>query len=75
MESYSIVLPDYCENCPEFEVVTREESFTFEGFDINYFEDMKRTEIRRELSCAHRKRCANMVKWLEKNLKNKGENK
>ena len=75
MSNYVIRLPDYCENCPEFDVATKEESITIERFSLDILADMTVTEIKRELTCTHRKRCANMVKWLEKNLKNKGENK
>ena len=67
--NYMLLIEDYCENCPEFEVVDRDEEFFYDDF---YYPPTKK--ILHTITCKHRKRCSNMVDWLRKN-ENKKEKK
>ena len=68
IKNYILDLQPYCDNCPEFSVHARSETVIVEEpftLDPHY-------EISTVITCEHQKRCANMVKWLEKS---KGEKK
>ena len=68
MSCYKVETDPYCNNCPEFEVMVKEEEF--------YEDEFNRTThyILRSITCKHRKRCNNMINWLNKNYKEKGDN-
>ena len=70
MKNYILMLEDYCDDCPEFDVNVRTEEY----FSDTYYEPPVR-HIEQTITCKHRKRCANMVDWIKKNdKKEKKEN-
>lgn len=60
--NYILMIEPYCENCPEFDVVDREEEYFSDDY---YYPPVKK--ILHTITCKHRKRCDNMVSWLQKN--------
>ena len=70
MDNYSIDLEEYCKNCPEFDVHVVEESHMIESVSMDDpWRNVMQEYIERSLTCKHRKRCANMMKWLKNKVK------
>lgn len=65
MSNYRLDIAPYCDNCPEFEVCSQDNTYAYESFEY----EVERV-VYVDIKCKHQKRCANMVKWLEKS---KGE--
>lgn len=61
---YRLEIKEYCEDCPEFEVTSKEEKYYEEGF----FET--KTFINQHIQCVHKKRCECMLNFLERKYKN-----
>lgn len=61
MDYYILELEDYCNECPEFDVTVRLKEA---GPDTmgSVFRKQK------VINCSHKKRCRNMVNWLNKKL-------
>lgn len=64
----SLLVNDYCYDCPEFEADVDKETFVSEE-PLMY--DIEKTVTQTHIGCKHSVRCAGMVEYLKGQLKKK----
>ena len=68
----SLIIKDYCYDCPEFEADVEKESFVSSELSRC---DIEKTVTQTHIGCKHAARCAGMIEYLKEKAKKNKEDK